>query len=63
MSEDDHVNNNNGDKDDNQHDQVKSQTDLLLQSPTALEVLGRGLLLTLSPLMSQQGQASTALHR
>ena len=62
--EDNHVNDNSGGDDptvDNQNrDQIKCLTDLLLQSPSALEVLGRGLLPTLSPLMSQHTQASSS---
>ena len=36
-------------------DCVKDITQLLLESPSSLEALGRGLLLSLSPLMSQTG--------
>lgn len=67
MSEDDHVHDDGGNEstDGNQgRDQVKSLTDLLLQSPSALEALGRGLLPTLSPWMSQHsGQPSTSHSR
>ena len=59
--EDNHVNDNDGGDDptidEQNRDQIKCLTDLLLQSPSALEALGRGLLPTLSPLMSQHTQA------
>ena len=55
MSNSDHVDNpdDEGHGDDSRQDRVKDITDLLFQSPAALEALGRGLLPTLSPLVEQ----------
>ena len=62
---DDHVADNDNDevRDSSSQESARDITDRLLQSPSALEALGRGLLPALSPLMSYSGPSGNQVSR